>query len=344
MNAPRLERAQRDDIDAFVELLEAAAQWMVAHGIEQWRPGAMHAQRSAFVAAQSAGEVYVVRDGARVVGGVLLRSEPDPIWRDSPEPSALYLGKLVVARDRVGRGLGTRIVEECERVARERGVAWLRLDCVASNEPLARYYQRIGYYPRGVVNGLLRHDKRVAPLAGVAVGSLDAIDFARWRPDSVATLLFVVRGGAVLLIRKLRGHGAGKINGPGGMVERGETPRACALREIEEEVGVVTTRATPLVELRFQNTDGSSMLGFAFRADDCRGDAHDTAEAVPFWCPIGAVPYDAMWDDDRLWLPYLYDRTPLVGEFLMHRDRLVAHRLRPIDAAALERAVDTVRG
>ena len=343
MNAPRLERARRADIDAFVDLLEAAAQWMVARGIEQWRPGGMRAQRGAFIAAQDAGEVYVVRSGARVIGGAVLRAVPDPIWRDSPEPSALYLGKLVVARDRVGSGLGTRIVEECERVARERGVAWLRLDCVATNGSLARYYQQLGYYPRGVVNGLLRHDKRIAPLTGVAVGSLDAIDFARWRPDSVATLLFVVRGGEVLLIRKLRGHGAGKINGPGGMVELGETPRACALREIEEEVGVVAANATPLVELRFRNTDGSSMLGFAFRADDCRGDAHDTAEAVPFWCSLDAVPYDAMWDDDRLWLPYLLDRTPIVGEFLMHDDRLVAHRLRPIDAAALERAVDMAR-
>src|SRR5262249_5311497 len=155
---------------------------------------------------------------------------------DRPEPSALYLGKLVVARDRAGTGLGERIVAECERIARERGVACLRLDCIASNESLGRYYQRLGYYPRGAVRSddvdLLRHDKRLAPIENVVVGSLDAVDFVRWRPDSVATLLFVVRRGETLLIRKLRGHGAGKINAPGGMVERGETPRACALREI----------------------------------------------------------------------------------------------------------------
>jgi 8-oxo-dGTP diphosphatase len=205
----------------------------------------------------------------------------------------------------------------------------------------------LGYYPRGTVRSgdvdLLRHDKRMAPLAGVAVGSLDAVDFDRWRPDSVATLLFVVRGGEILLIRKLRGHGAGKINGPGGMVERGETPRACALREIEEEVAVAALGEYPLVELRFQNTDGSSMLGFAFRADACRGIPRETAEAVPFWCPLDRVPYDSMWDDDRIWLPYLYDGTPLIGEFLMHDDRLIAHRLRRIDAKMLEQAVDVAR-
>jgi 8-oxo-dGTP diphosphatase len=341
---PHLERAAPSDIDPFVDLLEGAAQWMDARGIVQWRPGSMRPQRRAFVAAQAAGDIYVVRGGGRVIGGVVLRAEPDPIWADSPEPSALYLGKLVVARERVGGGLGERIVAECERIARERRIAWLRLDCVASNESLARYYQRLGYYPRGTVNGLLRHDKRIAPIADVAVGSLDTVDFDRWWPDSVATLMFVVRGDEILLIRKLRGHGAGKINGPGGMVERGETPRACALREIEEEVGVAALGARPLVELRFQNTDGSSMLGFAFRADECRGEPHETAEAVPFWCRMDRVPYDAMWDDDRIWLPYLYERAALVGEFLMHHDRLVAHRLRTIDAAVLDRAVDIPRG
>jgi 8-oxo-dGTP diphosphatase len=322
-----LTRATSRDADAYIDLLEDAARWMDARGIEQWRPGSMRAQRDAFAAAQAAGDLYVVRDGEAVVGGVALRSQPDPSWDDRPERSAWYLGKLVVARDRVGGALGERILAEAERIAAARGATWLRLDCVASNESLARYYQRLGYYPRGVARGLSRHDKRLTPLAGVAVGSLDAIDFARWRADSVATLLFVVREREILLIRKLRGHGAGKINGPGGMVETGETPRACAQRELEEEVGVTAIAAKPLVELLFQNTDGSSMLGYAFRADGCRGVAHATAEAVPFWCPLDAVPYDAMWDDDRIWLPYLLGDQAMTGAFLIDGERLVAHRL-----------------
>ena len=96
----------------------------------------------------------------------MLSALPDPIWADRPESSALYLSKLVVARDHAGAGLGERILADVERIARERGADWLRLDCVASNELLARYYQRQGYYPRGVVRGLLRHDKRIIRGAG----------------------------------------------------------------------------------------------------------------------------------------------------------------------------------
>jgi 8-oxo-dGTP diphosphatase len=311
-------------------------------GIDQWRPGSMRAQRGAFVAAQTRGEIFVAEESGRITGGALLRAEPDPIWADMPDERALYVSKLVIARDAVGGQFGARLLQDLEKIARERGATWVRLDCVASNELLARYYQRLGYYPRGAVQGLLRHDKQIAREPRVAVGSLDDIAFERWRPDQVATLLFVVRRAQVLLIHKRRGHGAGKINGPGGMVEAGETPLQCALREIEEEVGVRAVHATPLIELRFPDTDGSSMLGYAFKALDCVGVPRITAEAIPFWCPIERIPYDRMWQDDLVWLRYLLDDVPMQGEFLMHTDRLVAHRLRSTSKAELERLTDQI--
>lgn len=326
-----------DDVDAFVALLEDAAQWMVDRGIEQWRPGAMAAQRTMIVDAQSRGELLVVREAGRVVGGVVLRAEADPIWMGRPADSALYLSKLVVARSRIGERLGERILAGAEGIATDRAAGWLRLDCVATNHSLARYYQRLGYYPRETVVGRLLHDKKITQFGGVVIASLDAVDFEHWQPDRFATLMFVVRRGEVLLIRKKRGHGAGKINGPGGMVESGETPLQCALREIEEEVGVRALDVTPLAELRFQDTDGSSMLGYAFKAGDCLGEPHETAEAAPFWCPLDAIPYTQMWEDDLLWLPYLLEGSAVSGEFLMHADRLIAHRLRSTPSADLLR-------
>ena len=51
-----------------------------------------------------------------------------------------------------------------------------------------------------------------------------SIDWARWKPEDTATLLFVIQQGRALLIRKKRGLGAGKINAPGGRLERDEAP------------------------------------------------------------------------------------------------------------------------
>ena len=44
-----------------------------------------------------------------------------------------------------------------------------------------------------------------------------------WSPKEIGTLVYVADGDRILLIEKLRGHGAGLINAPGGRLERGET-------------------------------------------------------------------------------------------------------------------------
>ena len=61
---------------------------------------------------------------------------------------------------------------------------------------------------------------------------------AQWTPDILATLMFVVQKGRILLIRKKRGIGAGKVNGPGGKFEPGETALQCVLREVREELQI----------------------------------------------------------------------------------------------------------
>ena len=68
------------------------------------------------------------------------------------------------------------------------------------------------------------------------------IDWDHWVPEQVTVLLFVIIKGQILLMRKKRGLGAGKINGPGGRVERGESPQDCAMRETQEELGDVYKR------------------------------------------------------------------------------------------------------
>jgi 8-oxo-dGTP diphosphatase len=320
-----LERGSRSDVEALVDLLEGATS----------PPARVVAQvRAKIAAAQAAGALRVVREDGRVVAGFVLTEAPDSIGR------AAVLRHLSFARSHTGADLAARVLAGAEREARALGCETVRLDCPAANIRLVRIYQSLGYFPRGVrttLEGLrLFQDKRVTRLAeSVAVASLDDVDFEDFRADDVATLCFVVDGDRVLLIDKKRGHGAGKVNGPGGKVEVGESAHACARRETCEEVGVDPLGVECRAELRFQDTNGYAMLGFAFVADRHRGEPVETDEARPFWCEIEALPFATMWDDDRLWLPRILDGDSLVGEFLIHGDRLVAHRLRPESPVAL---------
>lgn len=156
---------------------------------------------------------------------------------------------------------------------------------------------------------------------------VDAIDWAGWRPTDRATLAFVLRGREILLIRKKRGLGAGKINGPGGRIDPGETPEQCAVRELGEELLVTPTGLERAGELSFQFADGYGIHVWAFRAGGCHGVPQETAEAIPLWTAIDAIPYDEMWADDRLWVPAMLDRRPFRGWFIFDGDRMVDHRL-----------------
>jgi GNAT superfamily N-acetyltransferase len=61
---------------------------------------------------------YVALDGDRLAGCMFLR----------PEEDSLYLGKLAIAPDYQGKGIGRQLFAIAEAVAKERGLKVIRLD------------------------------------------------------------------------------------------------------------------------------------------------------------------------------------------------------------------------
>jgi 8-oxo-dGTP diphosphatase len=152
--------------------------------------------------------------------------------------------------------------------------------------------------------------------------TLADVDWTRWS-GVACTLVFVVRGGEVLLIRKLRGLGAGKVNGPGGKIDPGESPLAGAAREVQEEVCAAPLGLTPAGRARFQFADGYATDVHVFRASGLAGEPKATPEADPFWVPVAQIPYAEMWEDDALWLPHLLAGRAFSGRFLFDEDKLL---------------------
>ena len=156
---------------------------------------------------------------------------------------------------------------------------------------------------------------------------LSDVDWSSWQAADRATLTFVIEGGRLLLIRKKRGLGAGKINGPGGRLEPGERPEQCAVREVEEELGITPQGLRARGELRFQFADGYSIHVYVFSADGYAGQPRETDEAVPLWFGLDEVPYHEMWADDVLWLPQLLAGDSIGGRFVFDGDALLDHAL-----------------
>jgi 8-oxo-dGTP diphosphatase len=124
------------------------------------------------------------------------------------------------------------------------------------------------------------------------------------------TLIFVFDrpGNKLLMIEKKRGQGAGKWNVPGGKIAASESAAEAAVRECIEETGIEphSIKEAGLLEFYFPESDSWDNTCSVFTAEQFSGEltpSNDECDA--HWVSLDEIPYEKMWDDDRLWVPLL---------------------------------------
>lgn len=156
-------------------------------------------------------------------------------------------------------------------------------------------------------------------------------DWTGWEPRERAVLVFLRDGDNVLLIHKKRGLGTGKVNGPGGRLEAGETWEQAALRETQEETGLTPRSLAEAAEVAFQFTDGYSLDVRVFVGQGWDGFLRACDEADPFWHPVGRIPWAQMWADDALWLPWVLAGKRVAARFLFDGEAMKEAEIQVLD-------------
>lgn len=107
-------------------------------------------------------------------------------------------------------------------------------------------------------------------------------------------------------IKKAGDMHLGKWNGLGGKVENGETPEACAIREIHEESGL--TVADPILRgfITFPNFDGENdWYVFVYRFDSYQGELIESPEGDLKWVTPKEMKNVNLWAGDRIFMDWL---------------------------------------
>ncbi len=144
------------------------------------------------------------------------------------------------------------------------------------------------------------------------------------------TLLFLVKrsGGTIseiCLAMKKRGFGVGRLNGVGGKLEPGETIEAAAKREALEEIGVAVGNLDKVAELSFYFSHNPSwdQKVHVYLCEEWKGEPTESEEMNPAWHALHAIPFDAMWPDDKFWLPSVLEGKRVVGSFTFGENDII---------------------
>lgn len=126
----------------------------------------------------------------------------------------------------------------------------------------------------------------------------------------------------VLLGEKLTGFGTGRVVAPGGHIEPGESALDGAVRETQEETGLIVSDAHWCASFTFEFPAhprwNLALDVFTSRVYD--GALTASSELRSWWCPVTELPLARMWDDDHYWLPRVLAGERLRGTFVYAAD------------------------
>ena len=127
-------------------IIEEVAAWGEAAGMPSWTPGSFTGPDSVGVSRLrgdlASGGLYLIWRGAHPIGTFSLLESDALFWPDGGE-AAMYLHRFAVSRG--AAGAGRFAVEWCLRETRRRGRSYVRLDCLAENPGIRRYYEGFGF-------------------------------------------------------------------------------------------------------------------------------------------------------------------------------------------------------
>lgn len=123
----------------------------------------------------------------------------------------------------------------------------------------------------------------------------------------------------VLLALKKRGFGVNLWNGAGGKVQEGEQIIDAAIRETFEEIVVKLSKKNmtkvAVIDFIFVDKPEWGQTVHAYITSEWEGEPSESEEMKPQWFKIQDIPYSAMWPDDEIWLPLVWEGKKLKAEF-----------------------------
>lgn len=150
----RIERANasRRNRKAVLCLIDEASSWLRTKDTDQWaKPWPSRRKRNKRIRlGLKHGQTWIVWHETNPVATVTIAEEAnDMVWQDAEcdlSARAVYVHRLVTARNYAGLGLGGQLIDWAGQRERDRtGAQWIRIDVWSENTALHAYYMKQGF-------------------------------------------------------------------------------------------------------------------------------------------------------------------------------------------------------
>jgi 8-oxo-dGTP diphosphatase len=146
-----------------------------------------------------------------------------------------------------------------------------------------------------------------------------------------ATLCYVRREGQTLMvhrIKKINDMHAGKWNGLGGKLEPGETPEECAIREVQEEAGLIAKHLIFRGMITFPGfANDEDWYTFIFVIDDFDGQLIESPEGNLEWINDADLFNLNLWGGDKIFLHWLEREEFFSAKFIYEDGRFIDYEV-----------------
>ena len=146
VDALTINQASRAELDIVLNILLEAQAWLRANHIDQWT---LPFTAEWVATCLERGEFFSAEIDQTIVAVVRLTESDLSVWAD-PGSDAIYIHSLAVRRGWQGLGIGRKMLDWVKAYAVRNQRRYLRLDCMADNIPLCRYYEKAGFVARQV--------------------------------------------------------------------------------------------------------------------------------------------------------------------------------------------------
>ncbi len=149
-------KTKTEDIIAVMRLIDQAKDYMKEQGIDQWQNG--YPNEAAIANDIAHDYSYVMEENGKIIGtmAVIFDGEPtyekiyEGAWRTVEEPYAA-IHRVAVDADCKGQGIAGAMIDEVEKMCRERGVRSLKNDTHRDNKSMQRMQAKNGFEYCGII-------------------------------------------------------------------------------------------------------------------------------------------------------------------------------------------------